>query len=87
MTCGAGFSSGQHAAVPDLQTNAVCRAYFFSSQRGDVDSAADLHVARGFVQELHEPSVLGIYVEKFCAGLVGNDFAADHAGLFCDEHL
>lgn len=87
VTGGTGFSSRQHAAVPDLQANAVCRGDFFSSQRGDADSAADLHPARGFVQELHEPSVLGVYLEEFCAGVVGHDFAVDHAGLFCDEYL
>jgi hypothetical protein len=39
------------------------------------------------VQELHESSVWGIHLAEFPAGLVGDDFAADHADLFFDEYL
>jgi hypothetical protein len=68
--------------VPDLQANAVRGAYLFSSQRRDVGPATDLRVARRALQELHESSGLGIHLAEFRAGLVGDDFVADHPGLF-----
>ena len=73
--------------MPDLQASAACCAYIFPSQRGYAVSAADIHVARRVVQELHEPSVLGIHVAELPAGLVGDNFAGDHPGLFFHEYL
>jgi hypothetical protein len=87
VNCGASFRAWQHASVPDLQANAVCRAHFFSSQRRDGGDAANLQAARRAVQELHESRVLGIHLAELRVGLVGDDFAGDHSDLFFDEYL
>ena len=82
----------QAPALGGIRQRQTCKqmrsvAYLFSSQCGHGDSAAYLHAARRIVQELHESGVLGIHVEEFRAGVVGNDFAADHADLFFHEYL
>ena len=73
--------------MPNVQANAVCGDYFFSSQCGNGRGAAYIHIARRVVQELHESSVSGIHVAEFRAGMVGDDFAGYHADLFFDEYL
>jgi len=73
--------------MPDVQADAGRRAYLFSSQCGDAVFAAYLRAAGRAVQELHESRILGIHLAEFLAGVVGDDFAGDHAYLFFHEHL
>lgn len=84
---GSGSSSGRHAALPDLQTSAGRGADIFPSQCGDGDFAPYLHIARRVVQELYESRVLGIHLAELAAGMVGDNFAGDHPGLFFHEYL